>query len=341
MQIITDVRSVHLRRPTALTIGNFDGLHRGHQALLLELRRFAAELAAAGPDDGVEGTAPVATALLTFDPHPLAILRPDLDLKLLTTPLERLRLAGALGIDLGIIQPFTQETAALEPAEFMGWLKRHINLAALVVGPDFAMGRNRAGNPAVLAALGEQLGYRLRVIEPVDWQGQSVRSNAIRRLIAEGRVEEAGELLGRPYHVSGVVVAGDRRGHQIGVPTANLQPPANKLWPADGVYATRTWLHDTGAVYNSVTNLGVRPTVDGLHHRLETHLLDFPPAGQDGDLYGQTLTVEFIRRLRGEQRFSGLPELVAQIQRDIAAARSLLAPPDSAQLPFFLETQPA
>lgn len=341
MQIITDVRSVHLRRPTALTIGNFDGLHRGHQALLLELRRFAAEIADAGQHDGLQGAEPVATALLTFDPHPLAILRPDLDLKLLTTPLERLHLAGAMGIDLGIIQPFTQEIAALEPAEFMGRLKRHLNLAALVVGPDFALGRNRAGNPAVLAALGEQLGYRLRVIEPVDWQGHSVRSNAIRGLLAEGRVEEAGELLGRPYHVSGVVIEGDRRGRQIGVPTANLQPPDNKLWPADGVYATRTWLHTTGAVYNSVTNLGVRPTVDGLHHRLETHLLDFPPAGQSGDLYGQTVTVEFIRRLRGEQRFSGISELVAQIQRDIAAARDLLAPPDSAQQPFFLEAQPA
>jgi riboflavin kinase/FMN adenylyltransferase len=344
MQIIIDVRSVSPRQPTALTIGNFDGIHRGHQVLLAELCRVAASLAG-----DLDGDGPVATGLLVFDPHPLTVLRPEQEHKLLTTPLERLQLAGRLGIDLGIVQPFTTETAALEPAEFMGLLKRHLNLAALVVGPDFALGRNRAGNLEVLAALGEQLGYQVVVIDPVEWSNQPVRSSAIRRLLLEGQVEEAAELLGRPYHVSGLVVLGDQRGRQIGTPTANLLPPPNKLWPADGVYATRTWLHHADAsplftappVYNSVTNLGVRPTVDGLHRRLETHLLDFPPAGHTGDLYGQTLTVEFIKRLRGEKRFNGLPELVAQIQNDIATARALLAPPIPEPLPFFLEELPA
>jgi riboflavin kinase/FMN adenylyltransferase len=338
MQIITDVRTVRLRRPTALTIGNFDGIHRGHQALLREVRRAAATL---------DGGSPVTTALLTFDPHPLTVLRPDIVHRVLTSPLERLHLAGALGIDLGIVQPFTPATAALDPAAFMGWMKTHLDLTALVVGPDFALGRNRSGNLDVLAALGDELGYRLLVIEPVEFQDKSVRSSNIRRLLVEGHVAQAAELLGRPYHVTGTVMRGDQRGRTIGVPTANLQPAPDKLWPADGVYATRTWVHAGGAprVYNSVTNLGVRPTVDGAHHRFETHLLDFPPAAveelllPDGELYGQTLTVEFVQWLRSEKRFAGLHELVAQIQTDIATTGDLLEPPSAEPAPFFVAAQ--
>ncbi len=330
MLTYTDIRTVQHPRPTALTIGNFDGIHRGHQALLRELKQIAASLNA---DAG----------LLTFDPHPLTVLRPDLTLPLLTTPQERLRLAARLDLDVGIIQPFTRDLAALAPAEFLGLLKTHLNLVALVVGPDFALGRDRTGNLDVLAALGEELGYRLHVIDLVDWEGRSVRSSAIRALIKEGDVGEAADLLGRPYHATGVVITGDRRGRTIGVPTANLQLPPDKLWPADGVYATRAYLH-TGAapaVYNSATNLGVRPTVDGLRHTFETHLLDFPRPGHDGDLYGQTVTVEFVARLRGEQRFSGLDELVRQIHNDVSVARRLLAVPDVTRSPFFLDAQPS
>lgn len=343
LQLLTDIRSVQLRRPTALTIGNFDGIHRGHQALLRELRRVATALTAAN-SNGVE---PVAGGMLTFHPHPLAVLRPEISHKLLTTPWERLHLAGELGLDVGIVQPFTRQTATLEAAEFMGLLKRHLKLAALVVGPDFALGRNRSGNLDVLSALGRELDYQVIVIEPVEWQDRSVRSSHIRGLLAEGKVEEAADLLGRLYHVTGKVIIGDRRGRQIGIPTANLQPPPDKLWPADGVYATRTWIHglDHPRVYASVTNLGTRPTVDGLHHRFETHLLDFPSSGEDGDLYGKTLTVEFTHRLRGEKKFDGLAELVAQIHTDIATARDLLDPHEltvtaDAARPFFLATQP-
>ena len=327
MLTYTELRTVQHPRPTALTIGNFDGIHRGHQALLRELRQIAASLDA---DAG----------LLTFDPHPLTVLRPELAQPLLTSPQERLRLAARLGLDVGVIQPFTRDVADLTPAEFLGLLKTHLNLAALVVGPDFALGRDRAGNLDVLAALGEELGYRLHVVELVNWEGRSVRSSAIRELIKQGDVGEAADLLGRPYHATGVVILGDRRGRTIGVPTANVQLPPDKLWPADGVYATRTYLHSGAGVYNSATNLGVRPTVDGLQHTFETHLLDFPPPGQDGDLYGQTVTVEFVARLRGEQRFSGLDELVKQIHYDISVARRLLAVPDVAVAPFFLDAQP-
>ena len=329
MQIISDLSTYQLHRPTALTIGNFDGIHRGHQALLQTMHQFAAHNE-------------LDSAILTFEPHPLAVLRPDQPLQLLTTPRERLHLAAQLDIDLGIIYPFSHAVAALEPAEFMGELVRALQVRALVVGPDFALGRNRSGNLDVLAELGQTLGYTIEVIEPVDWETRPVRSSAIRTLLTQGDVAAAAELLGRPYHATGLVVHGDQRGRQIGIPTANLQIPDDKLWPADGVYATRTYVHDRAGVslFNSATNLGMRPTVGGTEHRFETHLLDFPEPGASDNLYGQTVTVEFVARLRGEQKFNGFAELVAQIHADIAQARALLPTPVPTTInqpqPFFL-----
>ncbi len=337
MQIYSDLSTLQLTHPTALTIGNFDGIHRGHQALLSELQQIAAR-------------AELSSAILTFDPHPLAVLRPNQPHFLLTTPRERLHLTAALGIDLGIIQPFSLDVAALEPAEFMGNLVKRLTMRALVVGPDFALGRNRSGNLEVLTELGKALDYTVHIIEPVAWEDQPVRSSAIRNLLMQGDVVTAAALLGRPYHATGLVIHGDKRGRQIGTPTANLQIPDNKLWPADGVYATRTYIHERApssdkpssmdrvpCVFNSVTNLGTRPTVGGSEHRFETHLLDFPEAGGDDNLYGQHVTVEFVARLRGEQRFNGLDELVAQIQADIARARALLPTPVPLPHPFFLQ----
>lgn len=307
--------------PTYVTIGNFDGIHRGHQSLLQQLRSLAQQ-----HQTRAQLSKPISTALVTFDPHPLAVLRPEQPLLLLTTPHERLELAAALGIDIGVIQPFTPAVAALTAQAFMSWLKERLNLVGLVVGPDFALGRNRTGNVETLQALGQELGYRVHVIEPQDWQGEPVRSSIIRQAVQQGDVVTAAERLGRPYHVSGLVVIGDQRGRQIGVPTANLQAPPDKLTPANGVYATRVLLTRDGATasYQGATNIGVRPTVDGLHHRIETHLLDFPPPGMSGDLYGQPLRLEFMARLRGEERFASLAALVAQIQQDVAQARQVL-----------------
>ncbi|MBW7886216.1 MAG: bifunctional riboflavin kinase/FAD synthetase [Caldilineaceae bacterium] len=318
MQTFDDVRKANISGPTALTIGNFDGIHRGHQALLARLKIEAETLAA---NHGGQAC----SAFLTFDPHPLRVLRPDHLHLLLTTPRERLVEAAALGIDLGIIHPFDLETAKLSPRTFVETLKRHLGLAALVVGPDFALGRNRAGDVPALEALGQELDFRVVVIDPVQFGHHPVRSSHIRRLLQDGEVSAAAELLGRPYRVSGVVERGDQRGRTVGIPTANIRPPSDKLVPADGVYATRTLIatFDRVHIFNSVTNVGVRPTVDGLHHRVETHILDFPPPGQIDDLYGQTLAVEFIARLRGEIRFASVGELVEQIHVDIAQARSL------------------
>ena len=313
MRIFRDIRDANLPGPTFLTIGNFDGLHRGHQMLLARLRQNATAQAGS-------------TALLTFDPHPLTVLRPDTPLELLTTPEERLALAAELGVDVGVIQPFTPELAQLTPRDFLELLVRHLGLAGLTVGPDFALGRNRAGNLDVLAALGQKMDFGLDVMQPVQVAGEEVRSYAIRQALRAGEVEQAAGMLGRDYSVSGVVVAGDRRGRTIGIPTANLRVAEERLLPGDGVYATWAWADDpaTAPRLAGVTNIGMRPTVGGTERRVECHIFDFPQPGQSGDLYGKTMTLAFVQRLRAEQRFENLDALIAQIQRDMATARTIL-----------------
>ena len=310
-----DLRTLRFSGPTFLTIGNFDGVHLGHQALVRVLQEEAAA-----------HTPAARTALLTFDPHPLAVLQPHLPLRLLTSPQERLRLLEPFGFDLGVIQPFDMELASLTPHQFMAVLVEHLELARLVTGPDFALGRGRSGNIDVLRALGTQLGYDVSVIEPYAGDGGEIRSHQIRQCLLRGAVIDAGQMLGRPYSIVGIVEEGARRGRIIGVPTANLRPDAQRLIPADGVYATWVCLPDscTNRPRASVTNIGVRPTVGGRQRRIETHLLDFPGAGESGDLYGQEMTVSFVARLRDEQRFDGLDALLAQIQRDISVARRML-----------------
>jgi riboflavin kinase/FMN adenylyltransferase len=319
MLTFRDIRQAHLQGPTALTIGNFDGLHLGHQLLLDQLRSVAQQVAPGSP--------PLRTALITFDPHPMALFRPTEPLLLMTTARERLALAAQHQIDFGIIHPFTRETADLEAYEFIVLLKQQLGLAALVVGPDFALGRNRSGDIARLGELGQEIGYSLHVMSPFFLDDQPVRSSRVRELLLLGDVAEAARLLGRRYQVEGVVQSGDQRGRTVGIPTANVLPPANKLLPADGVYATRTHIGSTAGVarYDSVTNIGVRPTVNGTERRVETHLLHFPPADQIDDLYGQTLAVEFLQRLRGEQRFASVSDLVRQIHLDIERANQWFA----------------
>lgn len=330
MLTFANIDSVQFTAPTALTIGNFDGLHRGHQMLLQRVREIGA--------NGDQGRypQPLQSGFITFSPHPLAVLRPDYPHWLLTTPEERLQLAAQKGIDFGIIQSFTEKTAALTATAFVALLKEHLQMAALVVGPDFALGKGREGTLDRLVALGQEMDFSVHVIEPVECQGHSVRSSQIRHALRDGDVQLAATMLGRPYHATGIVVKGDQRGRTINIPTANVQTPDNKLLPADGVYATRTELaiDDIAYHFDSVTNLGVRPTVDGLHRRLEVHLFDFPPPPMlkefhakvsAGDIYGRELTVNFIDRLRGEKRFDGIDALVTQIHQDIVEAQRRLA----------------
>jgi len=310
MLTFRDVRQARLSGPTALTIGNFDGMHLGHRALLAQLQQTAQ-------------TQGAKTALLTFDPHPLAVLRPSQPNLVLTTPRERLILAAEVGIDYGIVQPFTLATAQTSPRDFVELLKQHLQVSALVVGPDFALGHNRTGGIDTLRELGSEQRFIVEVIHPIDVGGRAVRSSRVRELLLSGAVDDAAALLGRPYRVAGPVQQGDQRGRAVGIPTANIGASANKLLPADGVYATRTRVatFECTHIFQSVTNIGVRPTVDGLHRRVETHLLDFPSSGQFDDLYGEQVAVDFLLRLRGEQRFASVDDLVAQIQRDIQRAR--------------------
>lgn len=317
MRIFHDIREANLPGPTFFTIGNFDGLHRGHQVLLARLRQNADRAGASA-------------AILTFQPHPLTVLRPDIPLELLTTPEERLALAAPWGIDVGILQPFTSSFAQLTPREFLQLLITHLGLAGLTVGPDFALGRNRSGDLDALADLGREMGFVLDVVQPVAEAGEEVRSFTIRQFLRLGQVAQAAVMLGRNYTMSGVVVRGDQRGRTIGIPTANLRMAADRLLPADGVYATWAWIGDpAGALWATprlagVTNIGTRPTVGGTDRRVECHLFDFPPPDQSGDLYGQSVTLAFVQRLRSEERFPNLEALIAQIRQDMAAARAIL-----------------
>ncbi len=302
-----------LQQPIYLTIGNFDGVHRGHQYLIGELA------AAAHAADGLAG-------LLTFEPHPLAVLRPAAQAPRLTSSEERAGLLEALGLDFVLVLPFTAETATTPAEDFVRALVAHLPLRELWVGPDFALGRRRAGNVTLLQALGQAHGYRVQVVQPFELASGAVRSSRVRTLLAEeGAVDQAAVLLGRPYQVWGEVIEGAHRGRALGFPTANLRLPADRLAPAYGVYACWAWRGDTG--HPAVVNIGVRPSFDNGHPSVEAFLLDF-----SGDIYGETLGLSFIQRLRPEKRFGDVAALIAQIRSDADTARRLLAvPPTQAQ----------
>jgi riboflavin kinase/FMN adenylyltransferase len=289
-----------------VTIGSFDGVHLGHQAILHAL----AEGAHAAGDPAV---------VVTFYPHPSVVLRNRASHRYLTTPDERADLLGRLGVDVVITYPFTLQAAQLTALEFMTQLSSHLRLRELWVGHDFALGRGREGNEVVLQQIGDELGYNLHQINPIQLDGVVISSSAIRTALTDGDVEKASRLLGRPYRVNGKVIPGDGRGRTIGIPTANLEIWPERALPKSGVYAARAEV--AGRSLAAVANVGYRPTFEtqAVEPRLEAHLLDF-----HSDLYGQDLNLEFIARLRDEQRFSGAEALVEQIQRDIVAGREIL-----------------
>ena len=289
-----------------LTIGTFDGLHRGHQEIIRQLTAGA-----------LESGAPA--VVLTFRPPPSVVLGKREQAQYLTSPDELAALLEGMGVDVLIIHPFDRALAALSAREFIEILKVRLRFRALWIGYDFAMGRDRQGDAAALEKLGLELGYRLRIIPAVEVSGDAVSSSQIRARIAEGEVAEAARMLGRPYRLEGVVVRGEGRGKSIGIPTANLLVPADRALPGNGVYVCRAQVE--GESLGAAANIGVRPTFDGQGARvtIEAHLLDF-----DGDLYGESLSLEFLRRLRGERRFPDAQALVAQILADIAEARQVL-----------------
>jgi riboflavin kinase/FMN adenylyltransferase len=302
-------------RPTLLTIGSFDGVHLGHQTIIRNL------VASARRERCLAG-------LLTFDPHPMTVLRPERATPRLTSIAERAEFLAALGLDFMVVLPFTRETATTMASDFVRDLVEHLSLKTLWIGPDFALGRGREGNATRLSELGALLGYDVNVIEPFELDGGLVRSSRIRALLAEsGAVDVAAQLLGRSYQVWGRVVRGAQRGRTLGFPTANLQLPPDRLIPAFGVYACWAWRSDAatdGLIPGcpAVVNIGVRPSFDNGKPSVEAFLLDF-----DDDLYDETLGLSFVRRLRGEQRFSDIGALIAQIQADADQARAILSDP--------------
>ena len=307
MQHVTALEALMLDRPAHVTIGAFDGLHRGHQALVGAL---VAEAHAAQQ----------AAVVVTFFPHPSVVLRGRRPSFYLSTPDEKVAYLARLGVDAVITHPFSRAVANVPAADFVAGLVRHARLRCLWAGADFALGHNREGDVDYLRKAGVVHDFDVRVMEPVLIDGEVISSTRIRQTLRDGAVEQAARYLGRPFRLSGEVVQGARRGRQLGIPTANLAVWDEHAVPAVGVYAARA-RHAAGAS-QAVVNIGFRPTFAGgeLRPVIEAHLLDFT-----GDLYASTLGLDFVARLRPEMKFPGVDALVAQIHRDIASARVILS----------------
>ena len=287
-----------------VTLGNFDGVHLGHRELFRHLIKTARQL-------------DCPSVVYTFDPHPLKFLAPEKAPLLLNTPAEKQRLIAASHVDYLVESPFTAEFATMTPEQFVDdILIAKLHVKALVVGYDYAFGKGRCGDTEFLKAYGRKKGFDVEVLQPVGADGLPYSSTRIRKLVAAGDVADVVKLLGRQYNLEGVVVPGDQRGRELGFPTANLETD-KELLPAPGVYAVKV-RHDLQE-YEGVVNIGTRPTFSGKTSTIEVYLLDYT-----GQLYGQKLRMYFVERLRGEQKFSSVDQLVGAIEGDIAKARPIL-----------------
>jgi riboflavin kinase/FMN adenylyltransferase len=303
-EIITDIYTTDLARPSVLTIGSFDGVHRGHQHLIESV------IAAA---KGREA----ASVVVTLHPHPKLVLRPDSTLLLLSTLEERLSLITHLGLDYVVVFPFTLEHSKIRARDFVNLLVDHLHMVELRCGPNFALGYKREGTIAFLRAAGRELGFDVTVVEPRQYEEGIISSTRVRSLVAQGDVSTASDLLGRFPALRGIVVHGDHRGRLLGYPTANLNVQDRKLIPANGIYAVRVRLGNEW--FDGAANIGVRPQFGGGPRLVEVYVLDF-----DRDIYGQELEAHFVRRLRDEMKFGSVEALVQQMGQDVAKARAIL-----------------
>jgi riboflavin kinase / FMN adenylyltransferase len=302
MRLFHGTDNAEIARPTVLTLGVFDGLHVGHQLIL----RTVTERARAA------GAVPT---VITFDPHPRAVLHPESAPPLLQTFDQKIEAFGVLGVEQAIVVRFTPEFARVRAEDFLRDVVRdRLQAREVYLGRGFAFGHNREGNIELLRRVSERLGFRADEVPEVRLRGQRVSSSLIRALLAGGRVNLARRMLGRPYGVEGRVVRGAERGRTLGFPTANLHPQ-NRVIPRGGVYVTATLIE--GRWRRSVTNVGTRPTFEhDADPSVETFVMDW-----SGDLYGDVVRVRFLRRLRDERKFASLDELKRQIERDAARAR--------------------
>jgi riboflavin kinase/FMN adenylyltransferase len=306
MQHYHALTDAYLDRSSVVTIGVFDGVHRGHQHLIRTL-------VAQARTDGKLAVA------LTFYPHPDIVLKKLSGRYYLSDPEERAQLLGALGVDYVITQRFDNALRQIRAQDYVEMLRRHLRLSSLWVGADFALGYQREGNVAFLRQAGESGGFDVQTIELILAHGDhtAISSSRIRQALEMGEVEHANAWLGRSYALSGEVVHGQQRGRTIGFPTANVDVSAERVIPANGVYAC--WATVGDERFMAVTNVGIRPTFEGQGITVEAYLLDF-----DRDIYGQEMTLSFEKRLRPEQKFDGIAALIAQINADVEAGRAYL-----------------
>lgn len=303
MKVIFDPEQP-IESPTSATIGNFDGVHLGHKKIIDSVKKEAGEKG-------------LSSCVITFHPHPQKVLQ-NIDIPLLVPIRERLKLLEKEGVDYVACYTFTKELSQISAKNFItDILVGKLNLKHLIVGPDFSFGRKREGNAELLRVMGEQLGFETRVVGPELIEGQVVSSTSIRNFLREGKVREASKFLGYDFYIEGQVTEGERRGRQIGFPTLNLDTDWDIL-PKVGVYATRAYIDEEKK--ESITNVGYRPTFGSDELLIETHLFDF-----DKEIYGNRVRVEFVERVRDEQKFDGPDALVEQIKKDVLKVRDILA----------------
>jgi riboflavin kinase/FMN adenylyltransferase len=289
--------------PTAITLGVFDGVHLGHRHLIDTLRRHSA-------DRGLTA------GIVTLHPSPIQVLRPQIRVAYITSLEERVELLRDTGVAFVAPLTFTSEVAELSAGDFLAMLREALDMRYLLMGPDNAFGRGREGTPARVAEIAQELGFELGILDDaLDNGGERVSATAVRGAIAEGDMEAAARLLGRPYSLRGPVIRGAERGRTIGFPTANMAITPDRALPAFGVYVTRA--HLGGRAYAGATNIGIKPTFDQERPSIETYVLEF-----EGDIYGREIRIELLRRLRGEERFDSVDALKARIAADVDAARA-------------------
>jgi riboflavin kinase/FMN adenylyltransferase len=291
---------------SVVTIGMYDGVHRGHQQIITAAVRRARELS-------------LPSVVVSFDPHPSEVVRPGSHPPILTPPARKADLIEELGVDVLCVLPFTREFSRLAADEFVHLvLLERLHVAAVVVGENFRFGHRAAGDVPLLVALGRRFGFTAEGVELLSGDDVELSSTYVRACVAAGDMDRASRALGRPHRVEGVVVRGDRRGRDLGYPTANVQSPAHTAIPADGVYAGR--LIRSGVELVAAISVGTNPTFSGAERRVEAFVLDF-----DGDLYGEHVALEFVHQLRPMLRFDGVEELLVAMNDDVHRTRELLA----------------
>ncbi len=304
MQVEEELAGFLPEKDMLLTIGVFDGVHLGHKYLISQLTEHARQ------QDLLSG-------VVTFRQHPREVVSPQTKLPYLTSLDERARLLKNEGVDEVIALSFTNELVQLSADQFVGLLKKYLRMHGLIIGPDFALGRNREGSADTLRTLGQAMNFSVTVIPPAIVNSEVVSSTAIRDALADGDMKRVGALIGRSFSLQGRVTSGAGRGSELGFPTINLEMDPKQALPADGVYASRAYIE--GKAYQSVTNIGRRPTFGGNGRTVETHILNY-----QGDLYGRQINIDIVERLRGEKRFDTVEELKQQIAEDIKQGIAIL-----------------